>query len=177
MVYGLKCHEIEEKIDNDDVLRNYHAIKTAQPISMIFVSFFSEDNVLSDEIKICCIFEYQSNENRAFRFFGTPSIVILWGPSPISREGIEGSGIKYVYISGRMVWKRRFSDFFLNLTNLPEIDGHKWEHTCGPLTCTLFKWGGGGGGSGNIMLSYFGKRKQVTYHLDLSNWCFHIPTL
>ena len=43
---------------------------------MIFVSFFSssEDNVLSDEIKICYIFEYQSNENRAFRFFGTPGI-------------------------------------------------------------------------------------------------------
>ena len=32
------------------------------------VSFFSEDNVLSDEIKICYIFEYQSNEHRAFLF-------------------------------------------------------------------------------------------------------------
>ena len=39
---------------------------------MILVSFFSEDNVLSDEIKICYIFEYKNNENRAFRFFGTP---------------------------------------------------------------------------------------------------------
>ena len=37
---------------------------------MISVSFFSEDNVLSDEIKICYIFEFQSNENQAFRFFG-----------------------------------------------------------------------------------------------------------
>ena len=36
---------------------------------MIFVSIFSEDNVLSDEIKIYYIFEYQSNENRAFRLF------------------------------------------------------------------------------------------------------------
>ena len=36
---------------------------------MILVSFFSEDNVLSDEIKICYIFEFQSNENRVFRFF------------------------------------------------------------------------------------------------------------
>ena len=35
---------------------------------MILVSVFSEDNVLSDEIKIYYIFEYQSNENRAFRF-------------------------------------------------------------------------------------------------------------
>ena len=50
------------------VLRNDNKIKTAKPISMILVSFFSEDNVLSDEIKICYIFEYQSNENRAFRF-------------------------------------------------------------------------------------------------------------
>ena len=37
---------------------------------MILVSFFSEDYALSDEIKVCYFFEYQSNENRAFRFFG-----------------------------------------------------------------------------------------------------------
>ena len=49
--------------------RNDHRIKTTQPISMILVSFFSEDNVLSDEIKICYILEYQSNENQAFRFY------------------------------------------------------------------------------------------------------------
>ena len=34
-------------------------------IKMILGSFFSEDNVLSDEIKICYIFD----ENRAFRLF------------------------------------------------------------------------------------------------------------
>ena len=39
---------------------------------MILVSFFSEDNVLSEEINI---FECQSNENRAFPFFGTPGVV------------------------------------------------------------------------------------------------------
>ena len=73
----LKCHEHEEKIDNDYVLRNDHRIKTTQPISMILVSFFSEDNVLSDEIKLCD-FEYQSNENQTFRsFFGTPGICDL----------------------------------------------------------------------------------------------------
>ena len=66
----LKCHKYEEKTDNDYVLRNDHRIKTTLPISMILVSFFSKDNVLSDEIKICYIFEYQSNENQAFRFFG-----------------------------------------------------------------------------------------------------------
>ena len=47
----LKCHENEEKIENDYVLRNYHKIKTTQPISMILVSFFSEGNYLSDEMK------------------------------------------------------------------------------------------------------------------------------
>ena len=65
----LKCHENEEKIDNDNVFRNDHIIKTTQPISMILVSFFLEDNVLSDEIKILYIFAFQSNKNRAFCFF------------------------------------------------------------------------------------------------------------
>ena len=40
--------------------------------SMILVSFYSEDNVLSDEIKICCIFsyiKYQSNEIERPAFF------------------------------------------------------------------------------------------------------------
>ena len=51
----LKCHENEEKIDNDHVLRNYNRIKTTQPILMILVSFFSEDNILSDEIRISSV--------------------------------------------------------------------------------------------------------------------------
>ena len=53
----LKCHKNEEKIDNVCVLRNDHRIKTTQQISIILVSFFSEDNVLFDVIKICNIFE------------------------------------------------------------------------------------------------------------------------
>ena len=48
----LKCHENEEKIENDYVLRNYNKIKTTQLISMFLVSFFSEDNALSDEKKL-----------------------------------------------------------------------------------------------------------------------------
>ena len=55
-----KCHENEEKIDNDRILRNDYRIKITQPISMILVSFCSEDSVLSGKIKICHIFEYQS---------------------------------------------------------------------------------------------------------------------
>ena len=77
----LKCHKNDEKIDNDYVLRNDHRNKTTQPISLILVSFFSGDNsFLSDEIKICYIFENQSNENRAFRFWGHPVYItsILW---------------------------------------------------------------------------------------------------
>ena len=42
---------MKKKIADDYVLRNDHRIKTTQPISMILVSFFSEDNVLSDEKK------------------------------------------------------------------------------------------------------------------------------
>ena len=57
------------------IWENDHRIKTTQPISMILVSLFSEDNVLSDEIKMCYIFEFQSNKNRAFHFFLTPGIV------------------------------------------------------------------------------------------------------
>ena len=48
----LKYHENEEKIESDLVLKNNHRIKPTQPISMILVSFFVEDNVLSDEIQI-----------------------------------------------------------------------------------------------------------------------------
>ena len=66
----LKCHENEEKFDYDYVLRNDHRIKTSKPISMILVSFFSEDNVLSDEIQICYILKYQSSKNWAFHFLG-----------------------------------------------------------------------------------------------------------
>ena len=65
----LKCHENENKIDNDYVLRYDHRIKTTRPISMILLSFFSEYKVLSDEINICYIFDCQSNENRAFCSF------------------------------------------------------------------------------------------------------------
>ena len=73
----LKGHENEEEIDNDYVLRNDHRIITTEPISMILVSFFLEDSVWSDEIKICYTSEYQSNKNLAFPFFGgTPGIYI-----------------------------------------------------------------------------------------------------
>ena len=40
-----------------------------EPKYMILVIFFSEDNVLSDEIKICYIFAFQSNKNWEFHFF------------------------------------------------------------------------------------------------------------
>ena len=62
----LRYHENEENLDNDSVLRNNHRIKTTQPISVILV-FFSEDNVLSDEIKICYTF-YTCTLNRKSKF-------------------------------------------------------------------------------------------------------------
>ena len=59
------------KIVNICVSRNGGRINTTEPNEMILVSFFSEDNVLSDESKYAIFFEYQSNENReAFRFWG-----------------------------------------------------------------------------------------------------------
>ena len=67
----LKCHENEEKIENDFVLRHDHGIKTTQPISIILVSFFScrRQCFIWWKKKKSYTFEYQSNENRAFRFW------------------------------------------------------------------------------------------------------------
>ena len=49
------------------------------PNQVILVSFFSEGNLaLTDEIKICNVFEYQSNENRAFPPF-------FWGGGGTTR--------------------------------------------------------------------------------------------
>ena len=50
-MYGSQKSQNEEKIDNDHVLRNYHRIKTMQPISIFLVSFFLNDNVLFDLMK------------------------------------------------------------------------------------------------------------------------------
>ena len=72
----LKCHENEEKIiENDYVLRNYHRIKTTQPISMILVSSFTEDNVLSDGEKKKSIFlNIKVTKIERSAFGGTPGI-------------------------------------------------------------------------------------------------------
>ena len=63
-----------------DILKNKHILissdKTLSSGRYDIGIIISEDNVWSDEIKICNIFEYQSNENWAFRFFGTPGIHI-----------------------------------------------------------------------------------------------------
>ena len=77
-VSGQQCMEVSKTIIPDSnitrmkrksttfdyVLRNDHRIKTTQPISMILVSFFSEDNVLkllSDEICFNFFFLIQWN--------------------------------------------------------------------------------------------------------------------
>ena len=48
-----------------------YILKMSNALNMMLQlnSFFLGDKVLSDEIKICYILEYQSNENWAFRFF------------------------------------------------------------------------------------------------------------
>ena len=81
------------KFLNDCVSRNGCRINTTDPNQMILVTFFSEDNVLSDEIKICSIFEYQSNENRAFRFSWdtrySQGLWLFWLPYIVAREPID----------------------------------------------------------------------------------------
>ena len=70
----------------DCVLRNCCRINTIEPNHMILVSIFSEDNVLSNEIKICYILSFQSSENQAFCFFGIPCIVSKdWWKDLLSR--------------------------------------------------------------------------------------------
>ena len=64
--------------ENDHVSRNGQRIKTTQPTSMILVSFFSVENILSDEAKtynIGLIFEWQSSENLPFRFLWDTGIL------------------------------------------------------------------------------------------------------
>ena len=62
------------------------SILYTEPNQMILVPFFLEDNALSDEIKICYIFEYQSNENRAFRFLGDTRYIRIRQNGPRKRE-------------------------------------------------------------------------------------------
>ena len=67
----LKCHENEENIENDYVMRNDHGIKTTEPILMIFVSFFSEDNFFSDEIKNAIFSNIKVTQIERSAFFDT----------------------------------------------------------------------------------------------------------
>ena len=69
---------------------------------MMLVSLFSEDNVLSDEIKICYIFEFQSNENRAFRFLGTPGIGLF-------SQGLRKYPKPRTFIQGQMIGTKNIS--------------------------------------------------------------------
>ena len=73
----LKCHKNEEKIENDCVLRNDHSIKITQPISMILVSFFSEDND-NDEIKIVIFFNIKVTKSSIPLFGGHPVYILLF---------------------------------------------------------------------------------------------------
>ena len=66
-----KCHENEEKIDNDYVLRNDHRIKT-QPISMILVSIFSEDNAYLMKSKYAIFFNIKVTKIEHSTFLGHP---------------------------------------------------------------------------------------------------------
>ena len=69
----LKRHENEEKSDIDHVLRNEHTINL---VSLMLVSFFSEDNVLSDEFS-----NIKVTKIKRSAFLGTPGIHVKDGLS------------------------------------------------------------------------------------------------
>ena len=79
----LKCHKHEEKIDNDYVLRNDHRIKSTQPISIILVSFFSEDNYLVKS-KYAIFFNIKVTKIERSTFFGYPLYVYFKSRSIIT---------------------------------------------------------------------------------------------
>ena len=55
-------------------MRNDHGIKTTQQISMNLVSFLSEDNVSSDEIKYAIFSNIKVMKIECSAFGGTPGI-------------------------------------------------------------------------------------------------------
>ena len=125
---------------NDCVSRNGCRINTTAPIQMILVSFFSEDNVLSDETKICYIFEYQSNENRAFCIFGKPGI-ITWGNSatPVKRQAGDFNRESRLCTKAITITVRRAYTQFYSESCLP-------SHICRCDRVLRIRGGGGGGG-------------------------------
>ena len=65
----------QAKFENDCISRNGHRVKITQPNSMIFLSFSSAENALSNDVKQYDIFSLQGTENPSFRYFGTPGII------------------------------------------------------------------------------------------------------
>ena len=65
---------------------------------MILVSFFLEDNVLSDDIKICYIFYfYKSNENQVFHFLGDTRYNWSYDPNRLSLQQTSWDQINYKF--------------------------------------------------------------------------------
>ena len=57
------------KFENDCISRNGHRIKITQPNLMIYVSFSSAEDVLSNDVKIYNTLSSQCTENPPFCFF------------------------------------------------------------------------------------------------------------
>ena len=70
----LKCHENEEKTDNDYVFRNVHRINTAQPISMNLVSFFHKTILYLLKSKYAIFSNNKVTKFERSTFGGTPGI-------------------------------------------------------------------------------------------------------
>ena len=67
--YLLVGRKNQAKFENDCISRNGHRIKITQPNFMILVSFSSEEDALSNVVKIYHCFNLQGTENPPFRFF------------------------------------------------------------------------------------------------------------
>ena len=140
--------------------RNGCRINTTGPNQTILVSFFSEDNVLSDEIKICYIFEYQSNENQAF--WGTPGIKhiiyskahwqIVWHSIPVATPHF--GGLFYHNFQGTKSMKITICSIFAALGNYQGQYFKFWKKLLLNTAITQ-------------NLEY-----RIEYWQNVTNWCF-----
>ena len=80
--------QIKRKFVNDCVSRHGCRINTTEPNQMILVSFFSEDSVLSDEIKYAIFSNIKLMKIERSAFGGTPGIVCFIGYDPMTLKPI-----------------------------------------------------------------------------------------
>ena len=71
---AISISSLKLKFENENVLKNYDRNKATQLNPMILVSFFPDENALSDKTKTCDTLGFQSSQIPPFSFFGTPGM-------------------------------------------------------------------------------------------------------